>query len=288
MRAIRGLLLAVASSAVVLTGCGSGSSSSRTQEPALPDGVTIHKNRPGDTIQLDSEYILINNEWNAAAASPPYSETVFTGDSDGIPFFGWSWSWNNSNRWTVLTYPEVLYGQSPWSPAGFHSAGFIPVTVGGHTVQSSFDISLLTSPVSAFDTYDVAYDIWILKATANPASFSASDIKCELMIWLDTKNAIPDGLSPSDSLTANGNNFGFYYNPNQSSGTSYQWIYAAFSSPSPILHSTDFDITPFLTYLTDHGVLSTSDYVASIELGIEVAIGAGQMVIRDYSVTVGP
>jgi hypothetical protein len=243
---------------------------------------------PGDTIPLDAEYVILNNEWNAGAASPPYSETIFRGASAGSSFFGWSWSWNNASQWTVLTYPEVLYGRSPWSPAGFHTAGFVPFTIGGHTVHSTFDISLSTTPVSGFDTYDVAYDIWILSATADPASFSASDIKCELMIWLDSRNTVPDGLAPTGSLTANGSDFGYYYAPDQSSGTAYHWIYAAFSPPSAILQSADFDITPFLTYLTDQGVLSTGDYVASVELGIEVAIGAGQMIVRNYSVTVAP
>jgi len=253
----------------------------------LPAGVTDVKSDNNDSITIDSNYAVENNEWNYQAASQPYSESIFQGVSNGTSFFGWQWSWNSSNQGTVLSYPEVFCGWSPWLPAGFHSPGY-PYAIAGHTFHSTFDITMTTSTISGGDTYDLAYDIWIIKSTSDPTNFTASDIKCELMIWLDSKNATPDGVAPSGSLSANGYTFDYYYSPNQSSGTTYNWIYAAFSQSTPIYTSPvgDFDITPFLTYLTTNGVLSPDDYVATVELGTEVAIGAGQAVIRSYSVTV--
>jgi hypothetical protein len=57
------------------------------------------------------------------------------------------------------------------------------------------------STIFGGDTYDLAYDIWIIKSTSDPTNFTANDIKCELMIWPDSKNATPDGVAPSGSLS---------------------------------------------------------------------------------------
>jgi hypothetical protein len=267
-----------------LGGCASGA---RAAEPPLPDGVAASKSGPGESLPFEDRFSVNNNEWNAQAASKPYSETVFTGASGGKDFFGWSWSWRNSNPYTVLSYPEVFLGQSPWAP-GSKPMGFSPFTVGGHTLRSSFDIEQTTSPIGGWNTYDLTYDIWILKSGTDLGHISASDIKCELMLWIDSRNAIPDGLSPAGALEANGRRFNFYCNPSQSSGTSYSWIYAAFSATKPLLKCADFDITPFLTYLVDRGLIGASDYVSTVELGTEVAVGSGRTIVRDYSVTIGP
>jgi hypothetical protein len=60
----------------------------------------------------------------------------------------------------------------------------------------------------------------------------------------------------------------------------------AFVSKKAIYSSADFDLTPFITYLVDHGYLTPSDYIATVELGTGIVIGAGQVVIRNFSVTV--
>lgn len=253
--------------------------------PPLPAGVNAYGYNNNSLIPIAGGYTVINNEWNLQAATGG-SETIFADtNSSGAVFFGWQWNWGNSTTYNVIAYPEIFYGSSPWSST--HTAGF-PFSITGHTVTSSFNISMETLQILNWDTYDTAYDIWIISNTSNPLSFSAGDIKCELMIWLSSLNAIPDGLSPSGSMTANGYAFNYYYHPGQSSGTAYSWIYAAFSAGPAvqIFNESSFNITPFLDYLTNIGVLNPGDYVCTVELGTEVAIGQGMTVISNYSVTV--
>jgi hypothetical protein len=291
------ILSAVAVSFIAFIACSTALGNSKSSSTAgssqssstnsLPSGVTAVVSNNGGTISINSRYLLNNNEWNVEAAPAPYNECIFLGSLNGTTFFGWQWSWNNTNDYNVLTYPEVLCGDSPWSPNPSHPADF-PFTISNHTVSSSFNISQTTSPAFGGDTYDLAYDIWIISNTCNTNSFSSTNIKCEVMIWLASTNTIPDGLNPSGSISANGYNFNFYCNSNQSSGTTLSWIYAAFSAGSAIqiLKETNFNITPFLAYLTNNGILNPGDYVCTVELGTEIAIGQGITVISNYSVNV--
>ncbi len=265
---------------------GSGGGGTNSTSGGLPAGVTAFKTNNNDQIIINSRYQVNNNEWNVQYAKTPFSETIFYGSTNGTGFFGWQWSWNNNNQYTVLAYPEVFCGDSPWAPLTNHPMDF-PFIIAGHQLTSSFNISQTTSQAFGGNTYDLAYDIWIISNNSNPAAFTSTDIKCEVMIWLASANAIPDGISPTGSLSANGYNFNYYYATNQG-GSPHYWIYAAFSAGSgtQIFNAAAFDITPFLSYLTNKGVLNPSDYVCTVELGTEVAIGAGITVISNYSVVV--
>lgn len=285
--------LALLFTVLSLVACNSSSTTTTTTTaalPDLPDGVTEVNSDDWGTITHNG-YVLNSNPWNEKKASEPHAQKVFCGVSNGIPFFGWQWSWNNANDYTVLAYPEVFCGYSPFGPMGTigHTPGY-PCAIGGHGFHSSFDVAMTTAPVNGGECWDLAYDIWILSSTSDPANFGRGDVKCEIMIWLDSKNSLlPRWLgNPKDTITANGNAFDYYYYPNQADGNGQggAHLYAAFSAEKPIHASSDFDFTPFLAYLTAKGVLSSADYVATIELGTEVIIGSGQAVVRNYSVTV--
>jgi len=252
----------------------------------LPDSVTSFKTNNNDQIVIDSRYMVNNNEWNIQHTSFPCSEIIFKGNTRGSDYFGWKWSMNNPDQYTVLTYPEVFCGDTPWAPSATHPVDF-PFTIAGHGLTSSFNINQTTTTAFGGNTYDLAYDIWIISNTSNPASFTSKDIKCELMIWLASANAIPDGLAPTGSITANGYTFNYYYSPTQG-GSPHTWTYAAFSAGSgtQIFNAASFDIAPFLAYLTNNGVLNPGDYVCTVELGTEVSIGEGITVISNYSVVV--
>ncbi len=283
--------------AVLMAACQnqsiSTSSTSSTQMavlPDLPDGVTeVNDNDWG--IMADDGYVLNRNPWNIKAASKPYAQNVFKGVSNSISFFGWQWYWNNTNDYTVLAYPEVFCGWSPFGPMGTngHTPGY-PYIIGGHGFQSTFDITMATSPVNGKNTWDLAYDIWVLNSACNPTNFGRSDIKAEIMVWLDSRNSLlPLWLGqPNDTLIANGCTFDYYYYPNQADGNGPggTHIYAAFSSQTPIYFSTNFNLTIFITYLVNHGIITSNDYIATVELGTEVVIGSGQTVIKNYSVIV--
>ncbi len=227
----------------------------------------------------------MNNEWNSGQASPPYSEVIFTGDTNGGTYFGWQWSWNNANTWTVLSYPEVLCGQSPWSPSLIHSSGF-PFAIGSTNVKSTFNIiQTINESLSRGNTYDLAYDIWVISNTSDTNNFTSTNIKCEIMIWLASERCEPDGVTPTTFIPANGISWGYVMKTGQG-GSPHGWTYAAYDAVTPVFDSPagGFDITPFLSDLVSRGVIVNGDYVATVELGTEVAIGAGMVFISNYSV----
>jgi serralysin len=276
-------------STVLLLSCQN--SSMEATLPALPDGVTEVNGDDWNRIMTDDGYVLNSNPWNKTAAAKPYAQKIFKGVSNGTSFFGWQWFWNNTNDYTVLAYPQVFCGWSPFGPMGTigHMPGY-PYTIGGHSFHSTFDITMETHPVMGQEVWDLTFDLWILDSSCNPANFGRRDIKCEIMVWLDSKNSLlPRWLgSPNDTMTANGYTFDYYFYEHQADGNGPDGthLYAAFSSQTPIHSSNDFDLTPFMTYLVNHGILTANDYVTTIELGTEVIIGSGQTIVRNYSVTV--
>lgn len=273
--------------------CQSSSSTESTATlPSLPDGVTTVNYEDWGTI-TDNGYVINSNPWNEKKAPDPHAQGIFTGVSNGVSFFGWQWNWNNSNDYTILAYPEVFCGNSPFGSMGTigHTPGY-PYAIGGHSFHSTFDISIATSPVKGEECWDLAYDIWILSSSCDTANYGRSDIKCEIMVWLDSEGALLSRWlgNPADTITGNGSKFDYYYYENQADGNGPGGThpYAAFSSEKPIHSSSGFDFAPFLSYLEAKGVLTANDYVATIELGTEVVIGSGQTIVRNYSVSVGP
>lgn len=93
------------------------------------------------------------------------------------------------------------------------------------------------------------------------------------------------GMSPVGSINANGTTFDFYLYPT-AGGSDHYWIYAAFLPRTKINKSSGFDFTPYFKYLFDKKIIDPKDYVCTVELGTEVAIGSGETIISNYSVKV--
>ena len=268
----------------------SGSPDFDTMLPDLPLNVTEYNYEDWTRINVDERYVLNANPWNAELSPYPYAQSIFLGDEDGKAFFGWQWYWMNDDVW-VLSYPEVFCGYSPFGTMGElgHTEGF-PVRIGTHSFKSTFDIVINTSSVESRDIWDMAFDIWFLFSTSNPDNFGRLDIKAEMMIWLKYTNQLLFYLydEPHDSFTNNGITYDYFRDPAfpDGNGVDGAHYFTAFLATTPVLSSDDFDITPFISYLIDNGVLTESDFLTTIELGTEVVKGRGEVIIRDYSVTV--
>ena len=232
-----------------------------------------------------------NCPWNQAKASLPYAHRAFKGEAGGVPFFGWQWYWNNADTHTVLAYPNAACGASPWGTMGSigKTPGY-PRTIGNIDIHSTFDIDIDTKPLKGHDVWDLAYDIWVLDEDCNPADFGPGDIKGEIMVWLDARNFSVYGWlgKPLDTVTENGRLFDYWYYPDQADGNGRdgKHRYMAFVSRTPIHSSSDFDLSPYFAYLVDKGYLAANDYLALVELGTENVMGEGQVIVKNYSVTV--
>lgn len=251
----------------------------------LPSGVTAYYSYNYASFNIENRYDVFNNEWNAGAASARPYEYIFEG-TNGSSYFGWLWSWQNTNNLTVLAYPEVFCGKKfPFK--NDNQPGDFPFPAGERKVESTFDITEIILPYGQ-NTFDLAYDLWVVSNSSLPRIIPFQEVKCEIMIWLDSTNCYPGDPIISNiagSLEADGRTFDFYCASNWG-GLDHKWIYAAFNTRSPILKSARFDITPFLSYLVDKKVIDSNDLVCTVELGTEVSAGSGMTVISNYSVNV--
>ncbi|MBN1294722.1 MAG: hypothetical protein JXB48_22995 [Candidatus Latescibacteria bacterium] len=92
----------------------------------------------------------------------------------------------------------------------------------------------------------------------------------------------------SYDLAVNGVDFDVYVrlkHGDSSDGTSDTWTYIAFTTTESIL-SGPLDIHEFIDFLIEKGIISSDNYLTSIELGNEVVGGEGTAEIENYSLVV--
>jgi len=253
------------------------SDSSNSLEFEDVSGTIIEeKSEDWGTVIYNSKYRVQNNVWNKSAATGAYIQRVFTESLNGKEALGWQWNWP-LNSVNVVSYPEVIYGDKAWSPPSGISTEF-PITAASSDIVANFDISL-----SAKGTYNMAFSIWGYSNSSNPKG----SITHEIMIWIVNEGMLPAGTKRYN-LTVNGIIFDVYVRENHgdaSGGTSHTWTYVAFSPRTNFLNGP-LNIHEFTDFLISKGILSSSTYLSSLELGNEVVGGKGTTEIENYSVVI--
>jgi serralysin len=244
--------------------------------PFVQSGVTIRENtNDWGMIMLNDGYFLMNNVWNKGAASGVYSQRLFRESLNGKPAIGWQWQWPYSVN--VVAYPEVIYGDKPWDkPLGL--VADFPFQAGSKQVTANFDIKLQAS-----GTYNMAFTLWAITDPANPKK----TISHEIMIWNVNHNLTPAGAK-KETITVGGNTFDVYVKSNHgddSGANANMWTYVGFAPRESVLKGP-FDIGAFLDYLIDQGILTTANYITSIELGNEIVTGKGITEISNYGIVI--
>lgn len=172
---------------------------------------------------------------------------------------------------TILTYPEVIFGANPLNTAGgdpTDTAHVFPVVVSDlRGLTAAYDISF-GGYVGGFN---VAYDIWLSNSATATGRSAVSN---EVMVWLhkgsfDEVGAVVGTYSKGD-LSAK-----IYH-----SGT-YTAIVAEHDLPARTI-----DIADIFAKLGSLGILSSTEYLRSVELGAEVVSGSGYLTVNDLSLQV--
>ncbi len=241
------------------SGGGGGGGSDNLSSAYSPNGTSIQQSfTDWATMQYDTDYMLSNNVWNASAAKGDHLQSIFTETLNGSPAFGWTWDWPATDT-AVVSYPEVGYGYSPWNSADWAGTPAIPVQIGTKDITANFNITS-----SHTGSFDLAFDIWVTNPVMTPVQ---TDIKYEIMIWLDHSGFSPAG-SKVDSASIGGINYDIWKGPMQS------WSYIAYVARSKVLNGP-LDISGIFNDMVNKGYISNSLYIASIELGNEAMAGSG-------------
>jgi len=107
------------------------------------------------------------------------------------------------------------------------------------------------------------------------------------MIWIANGGQRPSGIRRG-SVEVNGVVFDTYINARQhdASGASpNEWTYVAFVARTPVLQGP-LDITRFLDTLVPLGIVTPKMWITDVELGNEVADGAGIAEVEDFSLQI--
>lgn len=225
------------------------------------------------------------------------------------------WSWPNpAGSREVKGYPAILYGRKP----GYYGSGSQP---GGKLVQL-IDGSIstrspsgwtpgtflpqrlpLTTPIYAHSNHSwianptgrghLSYDIWLQSHPNQDYGFNASSITHEIMIplehWGGYGSVSQRGIPQFGTFTSDGITFrrykvdGFGYLDGSYGRSSWKFVvYEAEDADMPIKQA--LTLSNFFNDTRSMFPVTGSEYVASIELGVEPEEGTGDLVIHDYRV----
>jgi cellulose 1,4-beta-cellobiosidase len=224
---------------------------------------------------VGDRYRILNNVWNKQATTGRYRQMIFVNESKGQPVFGWVWKWWGSS--SVVAYPELQVGHSPWNGETAPNSGF-PFRAGSKKLVVDYDVSMRAS-----GSYNLAFEFW----TVSSPPVTKDGITHEVMIWIAENR-----LGPAGNLIAKaeigGHQFRIFLANNHgddSGANSNTWTIISLVADKPILHGP-LDIGAIVGYLVQNRLLDSNVYVACLELGNEVASGSGKTEIRNYAVRV--
>lgn len=235
---------------------------------------TASSSSPGDTLSFPG-YMLENNCWNAGALAPgTWSQSVYRYDGGGRSLSGWRWSYPDTAS-GVNAYPEIIFGWKPWFGASTTTA--LPLQVSAvKGLKARYAATLQLDRPGA---YDLAFDNWICSAAVP----SPSNLKFEFMIWEDFAVMGPFGAYVETVTTSNGV-YDFYMGTADWGAPGVTWTYLAFQRQSPRRAGT-VDVDELLRYLVETGVVPSTDYLSSVEFGLEAGNCAGSCLLSAFDVT---
>jgi hypothetical protein len=128
---------------------------------------------------------------------------------------------------------------------------------------------------------NLAIDMW-LTSVPNPTTFAAPPITHEVMIWLEVFGPMYTGGQQVDKVRINGTLYRVFVGEKFGLG----WRYVAFAPNSPMKTQDSMDLMPFFVYLKGKGLITTQEYLATVNFGNEIISGAGDTKLNRFAVTV--
>jgi hypothetical protein len=217
--------------------------------------------------------VLYNNVYGKGDITN-YRQSVFHGKDET----GWEWDWPENGGPVLKNYPEVLVGRSPWSDAsgvagtaGLSAGDQLPRRLAETRLTLDFDFSTVASGL-----WLGSFDFWITSSD-HPTQ---KDIVSNLCIW--TMN---HGLKPSDgykgrhmTLKIGGRTYeAIFETPAEQPDKPWKTLCLVATKPCT---KGSLELGPLVEALIAHGLAKPTDYLATAELGTEVAYGRGRTTLR--------
>jgi hypothetical protein len=232
--------------------------------------------RTEDSVLLPIPGAVLDNNVYGKGNITNYKQSIFRSKDDA----GWEWDWPKSGGPELKSYPEVLIGHSPWSDvggiagaSGLHAGDQLPRSLA--EVRQSLDFDFTTV---ADGLWLGSFDFWITDSD-HP---SKNNIVSNLCIWI-----INHGLKPSDVYKGR-------HMQMKIAGRTYEAIVETPKErpdkPWKTLCLVDIDprtkgsleLGPLMDALVAKGLAKSTDFLATAELGTEVAYGKGRTTLRSF------
>ena len=238
--------------------------------------VTTWSDTGWSHIPADGERcILANNIWNKHAAAYDFEQEVFQEDLNGKTTLGWRWR-SPWQMWpSIAAYPEIICGNKPWDEPIGHFDG-MPFHPDKQRVSADYDIHL-----KAAGAWNLAFSLWAVSDLPG----APDNIRTEVMIWIASNQQKPSGIRRG-TLDVDGVTYDIYVNEHQhdaSGANKNEWTYVAFVARTPVLRGP-LDISAFLDALAPQKIITPELWITDVELGDEVAEGAGMAEVQDFQV----
>lgn len=275
MNSSRSMNVALAFSILLSACAGDQAHRNASALPSLPGGEIAGLCGDWQYQSIDT-YVVENNVWNAKGING-YKQCVGMRRSATTGMdFAWDWSWPASNE--VRAYPEIVYGLKPWAPKS--TTPDLPRQVEVlKSLQTHFNYDMVRN-----GSGNLAFDLWLTSTATRPEGAANTPLRHELMIWLDNWGSLRPFGQYRETIRINNIDWELY------TGTATwgpkPWQYIAYRATSPVAHHVSLDIKLFLDHLQARKIIDGQDWVASVELGNEIASGQGSTRIRAFSIAV--
>jgi hypothetical protein len=218
--------------------------------------------------------VLYNNVYGKGDIAN-YRQSVFRGKETG-----WDWDWPESGGPMLKVYPEVLVGRSPWSDAGgfagaagLNAGDQLPRRLAEARQTIDFDFTTVADGL-----WLGSFDFWITSSD-HPTT---KEIVTNLCIW-----TINHGLKPSDvykgrheMLKIGGRTYeAIFETPKEQPNKPWKTLCLVDTEPRSM---GSLELGPLMDALIAHGLARPTDFLATAELGSEVAYGKGRTTLRTF------
>jgi serralysin len=227
-------------------------------------------------VYSDKGWYVLNNIWNPGTLvygkdyfiDSSYSATDLTAKTT----FNWSFPTITDPSPTIRAYPEVIFGPAPMSGGNKITdvAGVFPVQVSAiANLTADYDVTFAGNKAG----FNVSFDIWL----TNTPNGGRSTITNEVMIWVHKGGFEAFGKQVGTYTDAAGNTAKIYTN-------TADWTYTAIVFDKDVPKG-QLDLDGIFAALQKLGIVKSTEYLASVELGAEVVSGAGSLTINNLDLT---
>jgi hypothetical protein len=220
------------------------------------------------------KYWLNNNLWGQDAGEGTQCVEATYQEGETI---GWrtDWEWDGE-PYQVKSFVSSVLGWH-WGWNAEEDTGLPVQLTSAEPLNTAWEYTIDTDGVAA-----VTYDLWLHDVAEPDWEDDPTD---ELMIWLSAHGGAGPLGEQVDTLTLAGEEWDLYQGAVEDDSTGeVLWNVYSFVHTSGT-ETFDADLAEFTGELVDRGELDAQKYLSSVQSGLEVFLGEGELETLSYSVT---